>query len=138
VPVPQDTRDLPPALALRLLSRAGFGRIVYTRRALPIIRPVNHLVDGETIVIYSNRGTAASIADRQVVSYEADTIDEHTHRGWCVIATGTAELVTDPEEIDRYRGLLRTWLPGPREHLVRIHPDIITGVEFIDPPGGRR
>ncbi|MBB5918657.1 nitroimidazol reductase NimA-like FMN-containing flavoprotein (pyridoxamine 5'-phosphate oxidase superfamily) [Nocardia transvalensis] len=131
-PAQQVPRDLTTAESLRLLSRVRFGRIVFARYALPTIRPVNHIVDDEAIVIHANRGAAMS-PDRQVVAYEADTIDEHTHRGWCVIVTGTAEVVTDPGEVERYRGLLHPWLPGPRDHIVRIEPDIITGVEFVDP-----
>ncbi|MFI5782030.1 pyridoxamine 5'-phosphate oxidase family protein [Nocardia sp. NPDC051570] len=126
----QISRDLSTAEAFDLLSRVGIGRIVYTRYALPTIRPVNHLLDGETIVIHAHRGATLT---RQVVAYEADTIDQRTHRGWCVIVTGTAEPITDPQEIARCRSLLRPWLPGPRDHLVRIHPDIITGIEFVDP-----
>ncbi|WP_460696244.1 pyridoxamine 5'-phosphate oxidase family protein [Nocardia thraciensis] len=131
-PAQQVPRDLTNAESLRLLARVRFGRIVFARYALPTIRPVNHIVDDDAIVIHANRGTAVS-PDRQVVAYEADTIDERTHRGWCVIVTGTAEAVTDPDELERYRGLLRPWLPGPRDHIVRIEPDIITGVEFVDP-----
>jgi len=52
---------------------------------------------------------------------------------WCVIVTGSAEPVQDPDEIERCRGLLQSWLPGPREHLVRILPDMVTGLEFVDP-----
>ncbi|RDI63849.1 pyridoxamine 5'-phosphate oxidase family protein [Nocardia pseudobrasiliensis] len=130
--VQQVTRDLSTAEAFQLLSRVGVGRIVYTRYALPTIRPVNHLLDGETIVIHAHRG-ATLTADRQVVAYEADTIDERTRHGWCVIVTGTAEPITDPQQIAHYRTLLRPWLPGPRDQLVRIDPDIITGVEFVDP-----
>ncbi len=130
--VPQSSRDLTVAESLELLARVRFGRIVFSRYALPTIRPVNHIVDGETIVIHANRATTLS-PERQVVAYEADVIDEQTRRGWCVIVTGTAELVEDPDEVERYRELLRPWLPGPRDHVVRIFPDMVTGVEFIDP-----
>ncbi|MCM6777613.1 pyridoxamine 5'-phosphate oxidase family protein [Nocardia sp. CDC159] len=128
----QVSRDLSTAEALQLLTEARFGRIVYSRYALPTIRPVNHIVDGETIVVHAHRGSSLT-TDRQVVAFEADTIDERTHRGWCVIVTGTAEPITDPQELARYRTLLRPWLPGPRDHMVRIQPDIITGIEYLDP-----
>ncbi|MQY20791.1 pyridoxamine 5'-phosphate oxidase family protein [Nocardia macrotermitis] len=129
---PQGSRDLSSAESLRRLGQVRYGRIVFARYALPIIRPVNHIVDGETIVVHASRGAALS-AERQMVAYEADVIDESTRRGWCVIVTGAAEPVEDPDEIARYRELLRPWLPGPREHLVRILPDMVTGLEFVDP-----
>lgn len=130
--VPQASRDLTAAESLRRLASVRYGRIVFSRYTLPIIRPVNHIVDGETIIVHSNRG-AAQTPDPQVVAYEVDIIDEDTHRGWCVIVTGTAEPVEDATEIERYRALLQSWLPGPREHIVRIVPDRVTGLEFIDP-----
>jgi nitroimidazol reductase NimA-like FMN-containing flavoprotein (pyridoxamine 5'-phosphate oxidase superfamily) len=130
--VPQNSRDLTVTESLRLMSRVRFGRIVFSRYALPTIRPVNHIVDGETIVIHANRSVILS-PERQVVAYEADVIDEHTRRGWCVIVTGTTELIEDPGEVERCRALLRPWLPGPRDHVVRIVPDMVTGVEFVDP-----
>ncbi len=129
---PHSSRDLTSAESLRRLARVRFGRIVFSRYALPTIRPVNHLVDGETIVVHTNHSTTLSM-DRQVVAYEADVIDEHTRRGWCVIVTGTTEMIEDPDEAQRYRDELRPWLPGPGDHIVRIIPDMVTGVEFIDP-----
>lgn len=117
---------------MRLLGQVRVGRIVYSRYALPTIRPVNHMVDEESLIVHVPRGATLAV-DRQVVAYEADAIDERTRRGWCVIVTGTAEPLTDPAEIDRYRTLLGAWLPGPRDQMVRIEPDIITGVEYVDP-----
>ncbi len=42
-----------------------------------------------------------------VVAYEADVIDPETHLAWSVVVTGYARPVTDPEELSRYRALLR-------------------------------
>lgn len=127
---PQSSRDLTSAESLRRLSRVRFGRIVFSRYALPTIRPVNHFVDGETIVVHTNHSATLSL-ERQVVAYEADVIDERARRGWCVIVTGTTEMIEDPDEEQRYRDRLRPWLPGPGDHIVRIIPDMVTGVEFI-------
>lgn len=123
-------RELSTSDSLRLLGGARFGRVVFSRYALPTIRPVNHLVDGGQIVIHANPGTTLT-SDRQVVAYEADTIDPDTQRGWCVIVTGTAEEITDPSDLARYRRLLPTTLPGPRHRMVRIRPDFVMGVEYV-------
>lgn len=133
--VPSDTADpdcveahgLSDADSLGLLAGIGFGRIVFSRYALPAVRLVNHIVDDGLIVVDAGGDLSPY---RQVVAFEADTIDPRTRLGWCVIATGTAESVTDPAEIDRYHALLRPLLPGNRDHMVRIQPDIVTGIEY--------
>jgi hypothetical protein len=37
--------------SLRLLGGVAVGRVVFTRHALPAIRPVNHLVEDDKIII---------------------------------------------------------------------------------------
>ncbi|MFI1913944.1 pyridoxamine 5'-phosphate oxidase family protein [Nocardia sp. NPDC020380] len=125
-------RELSTAEALRLLSGVRFGRVVFTRHDMPTIRPVNHIVHNGTIVIPAN--ASALTGARQIVAFEADTIDHVTQTGWCVIVRGTAEEVTSREEIARMRLLLHSAIPGPRDRMVRIHPDIITGVEYLRSP----
>lgn len=89
------------AEALRLLGSVSLGRIVFTHQALPAVRPVNHLMDGEDIIVQLHDGaTLASIvaptqATGVVVAYEADVIDPETHIGWSVVVTGYAHRVTD-------------------------------------------
>ncbi|MFF3942931.1 pyridoxamine 5'-phosphate oxidase family protein [Streptomyces phaeofaciens] len=122
--------------ALRLLASVSLGRIVFTRNALPTVRPVNHvLIDGD-IVIRTHGDAALTRYTRQtggegaVVAYEADDIDPDTHLGWSVVVTGFARLVTDPRELARYRALLRPWVSQRMDHAVRISPDLITGVRL--------
>ena len=90
----RETVELTPAECWRLLADAPMGRIVFTEHAMPAIRPVNHLIEDETIVIRSHLGAAivshASAPDGAVVCYEADQIDPGRHTGWSVIATGVA------------------------------------------------
>ncbi|MDW8804326.1 pyridoxamine 5'-phosphate oxidase family protein, partial [Streptomyces scabiei] len=68
--------DLDSDEALRLLGTVSFGRIVFTRHALPTVRPVNHVLDRGEIVIRTHEGTAltarAQEADDRgvVVAYE--------------------------------------------------------------------
>ncbi|WP_280371705.1 pyridoxamine 5'-phosphate oxidase family protein [Nocardia wallacei] len=126
------SRELSTAQSLRLLSGVRFGRVVFSRYALPTIRPVNHAVVDDAIVIYANPGTTLS-SDRQVVTYEADTLDPATLLGWCVVVTGAAEELTDPDEIRRCRRVLPAALPGPRDRIIRIHPDIVLGIEYLTP-----
>ncbi|WP_225829916.1 pyridoxamine 5'-phosphate oxidase family protein [Streptomyces sp. NK08204] len=127
--------DLDPAEALRLLGSVPLGRIVFTRQALPTVRPVNHVLDGGDIVIRTHEGAALTSQARQsedtgvVVAYEADAIDPDTHLGWSVVVTGYARLVTDDDEVARIRTMLHPWAAQPgTDHAVRIHPDLVTGV----------
>ncbi|MDT0449564.1 pyridoxamine 5'-phosphate oxidase family protein [Streptomyces sp. DSM 40473] len=123
--------------ALRLLGSVSFGRVVFTQRALPAIRPVNHIVDGEDIVIRTHEG-AALVSYAQdagdpgvVVAYEADAIDPQTHLGWSVVVTGYARMVTDPEDLARYQAALRPWVDRTMDFTVRIHPEEITAVHLV-------
>ncbi|RDI50538.1 pyridoxamine 5'-phosphate oxidase family protein [Nocardia mexicana] len=125
------SRELSTAQSLQFLACVRFGRVVFSRYALPTIRPVNHFIDDDTIVIHANPGISLT-SDRQVVAYEADTIDHDTLLGWCVIVTGTAEEVEDPDEIARCREMLPATLPGSRDRIIRIYPDIVTGVEYME------
>jgi len=127
-------RELDSSEALRLLGGVSLGRVVFTRHALPQIRPVNHVMDGGDIVIRTHEGAALTShtgpADGPgvVVAYEADLIDPDTHLGWSVVVTGYAHLVTDPRELARYRAMLRPWVEQTMDYAVRIRPDLVTGV----------
>jgi hypothetical protein len=84
--------ELSPEESIRLLGSVSLGRIVFTARALPAIRPVNHLVDGDYIIIRTD-GNSPIISELKsepgsVVAYEADTIDPAEHLGWSVVVVG--------------------------------------------------
>ncbi|MFD7911899.1 MULTISPECIES: pyridoxamine 5'-phosphate oxidase family protein [unclassified Streptomyces] len=133
-------RELDRAEALRLLSTVSLGRIVFTQHALPAVRPVNHLVEGEDIIVRIHDGGAlaslAAPADAPgvVVAYEADDIDPVTHLGWSVVITGYARAVVDTDEVDRYAHLLRPWVARPMTSALRIHPDLVTGFRLEADP----
>ncbi|WP_405952527.1 pyridoxamine 5'-phosphate oxidase family protein [Streptomyces prunicolor] len=134
---PRRTVEIDDAEALRLLGSVPMGRIAFTRRALPTIRPVNHIVDDGNIVIRTHEGAALTSRTLQadgpgvVVAYEADAIDPATHLGWSVVVTGYAHLVTDTRELARYQALLRPWVRQPMDYAVRIHPDLVTGLLLV-------
>ncbi|EST19477.1 pyridoxamine 5'-phosphate oxidase family protein [Streptomyces roseochromogenus] len=134
--------DLGPGEALRLLGTVSLGRIVFTRQALPTVRPVNHVLDDGDIVIRTHEGAALTAHAGQesgkgvVVAYEADAIDPDTHLGWSVVVTGYARLVTDPVDLARVRTLLAPWAPyEDLDHAVRIRPHLVTGVLLTDGVG---
>ena len=116
--------------SLRLLTGAPFGRVVFTSRALPAIRLARHYVDDGDIVIRADeRAAVVSASDDArgvVVAYQADLIDAED-RGWCVLVTGTACLVGNPDQVARYQRVVPPWLAGETDQFIRIHPEIITG-----------
>ena len=136
---PRRCVELKHAEALRLLGSISLGRIVFTLRALPTVRPVNHLLDQGDIIIRTDAGSALAVhtegSDGRgvVVAYEADTIDPHSHLGWSVIATGYAQLVTSRNELDRYRQLLHPWVDQTMDYVIRIHTEELTGIRLISP-----
>ncbi|MET8765684.1 pyridoxamine 5'-phosphate oxidase family protein [Streptomyces sp. NPDC004658] len=133
---PRRSVELDSDEALRLLGGVSFGRIVFTRHALPTVRPVNHVLDNGDIVIRTHEGAALTARVGQaggqgvVVAYEADAIDPDTHLGWSVVVTGYAHLVTDAEELARYQALLSPWVHHTMDYAVRIRPELVTGVRL--------
>ena len=71
--------ELTVAESWQLLGSVSLGRVVFTLHAMPAIRPVNHLIDDETIIVRSHLGAAivarAAADDGAVVCYEADELD---------------------------------------------------------------
>lgn len=134
------TEELTAAECWRLLAGTSLGRIVFTRMALPAIRPVNHLVEDRTIIIRSHMGAAivyrAASGGGTVVCYEADELDPVARTGWSVIATGMAQLVRDPDVIARYRRKLEPWIGGEMDYVIAVKPQMITGLRITVPSAG--
>lgn len=121
--------------ALALLASVDMGRIVFTRNALPAIRPVNHaLVDGQLVIrTHEGAALAAAVDDPgTVVAYEADVIDPDTHLGWSVVVTGFARLVSDPDQLARYDDLVTPWFSRTMEHAVLIRLDMVNGFRMAE------
>ncbi len=120
--------------SLRLLRTVTVGRLVFTHLALPAIRPVNHLVDGDQVIIRAYVGTAIDTAvgsnSGMVVAYEADLIDPGTHLGWSVIIVGRASRLSGGEAA-HFRDLLRPWVDGGSDDVIAIHADMVDGFRLV-------
>ncbi len=114
---------------LRLLASARFGRIVYTRQALPAVELVNFALDHGDIIIKTDAGgKLAAAAAGAVVAFEADDVHPGDCSGWSVTVVGQARAVTGRDEAAGLERLgLRSWAPGDRDHFIRISPGIVTG-----------
>ncbi len=121
--------ELDRAECLELLKRPGIGRVVLSVRCLPVALPVNFCVLDEDVVFATDEGSKLDAAIRgKVVSVEVDDIDRIYHTGWSVLVTGVAELLTDPQDLERARHApLQPWAPGPHQFLVRVPSSVVSG-----------
>jgi nitroimidazol reductase NimA-like FMN-containing flavoprotein (pyridoxamine 5'-phosphate oxidase superfamily) len=84
-----------------LLGRRTLGRVAFTERALPSIRPVNYALVGHQIVLQTDPHGLGTRLDGQVVAFEVDEIDPVAETGWSVVVTGTARLLRSPSDLVR-------------------------------------
>lgn len=139
---PRRLVELPRAEAMELLASVPFGRVVFTARALPAVRPVNHIVEDGEIVLRTRSLAAISTALTEssggaigqppelVVAYEADLLDPVERLGWSVVVTGVARTVTDPDRLGRIAELLHPWVDSAMDAAVAITPEIVTAYRF--------
>jgi Pyridoxamine 5'-phosphate oxidase len=124
------------AEALRLLGSVQMGRVVFTHQALPAIRPVNHLLDGDSIVIRTSGDSALaqSVAVRGdvVVAYEADMIDPARQLGWSVIVVGRVGIVGEEQAAAGYLSRLQPWMAGKFDEIMKIQAEIVDGFRLVD------
>jgi len=126
--------ELSRAEGWQLLASVPVGRLVFTYQALPAIRPVNHLVEGDKIVTGLMAGSAFATSFRAggtVVAYEADSLDIAERSGWTVIVVGVARLETEADAVRHYRAQLRPWLSGATTDVLTISSEIVTGYRLM-------
>lgn len=100
--------NLPQCLAL-LRSRA-VGRVAYIDSGQPVIVPVNHVVDGASVVFRSLSGGKLDAGVLgQPVAFQMDDHDAARATGWSVLVRGRAMLVEDAEDTDRLETELASW-----------------------------
>lgn len=119
-----------------LLDTVKVARVAVVVNGVPQVVPVNHVVLDGDIVFRSGSGTKLTAAMLESpVAVELDRLDDEHLTGWSVLVSGRASVVTEPDlllHLDE-SGLV-TWAPGPRDDVVRVHVDTITGrsVELAD------
>jgi nitroimidazol reductase NimA-like FMN-containing flavoprotein (pyridoxamine 5'-phosphate oxidase superfamily) len=126
-------RELDHVECAELISDGGIGRIAFATPEGPEIYPVNFTVDSHAIhfrtTAYSRLGR---IVDGKDVAFEVDHLNWSTRQGWSVVLKGRAEVIDDPDEVDRLRELghePQPWAQGMRRLYVRIAWKEITGRE---------
>ena len=128
------------------LRRARVGRVAFVHNGEPLILPVNHDLDRETVVFRTAAGSKLAAAEAETpVAFEVDAFDVERRSGWSVVVRGSATVITDPEEITRLEPLgVWPWADAvDRPHWIRVRPSEITGREIVhststEPPIPRR
>jgi hypothetical protein len=129
--------ELDRATSLRLLGLVPYGRLVFTKNAMPAIRPVSHVIDDEEIVLPIGLPKHAvvdtpglRIGDGTVVAYQADALDITQRIGWSVVVTGLAFPLDDRQRIAKCQPQLHDWIATPTTEWIVLEPHLVTGVRF--------
>jgi nitroimidazol reductase NimA-like FMN-containing flavoprotein (pyridoxamine 5'-phosphate oxidase superfamily) len=128
----------------RLLASQAVGRVAVIVGHYPQVFPVNHIVDGHSILFRTGVGTKLWAIGRSNVTFEVDEIDPENRTGWSVMVRGSARevdlsrdvgVVVGPESARAAIGDL-PWAPGDRDHVVRIIADAVSGrrIHVAEPP----
>jgi nitroimidazol reductase NimA-like FMN-containing flavoprotein (pyridoxamine 5'-phosphate oxidase superfamily) len=112
-----------------LLRQAAVGRLGLSADSLPVILPVNFVVDGESVVFRTGAGLKLSAATAgDVACLEVDDIDAIGHGGWSVLVTGRLREITDPDELEAAQELpLAPWWHRVDQRYVRLSMDLLSG-----------
>jgi uncharacterized protein len=117
---------------VELLAQHNLGRLAFLAKVgvMPLIIPVNYVIDQDTVVFRSDPGSKLTAAILGApVAFEVDGgYNERDQTGWSVVVHGHAEEVTDPAELARLEQLpLVPWAPGAKAHYVRVRPGQVNG-----------
>lgn len=120
--------DLVPEVCWRLLGAQPVGRLGFVATGLPRIYPVNHRVDGESIVFRTERdGPIGGLFGGPPVVFEVDGADPAAETGWSVLVTGHLESIEDDAVIDALSTLaVHPWAPG-KDRWARLRPSQVSG-----------
>jgi nitroimidazol reductase NimA-like FMN-containing flavoprotein (pyridoxamine 5'-phosphate oxidase superfamily) len=119
-----------------LLQRHRFGRLALGIQGWPAILPVNYLYDGTSVIIRTAPGAKLDEAPMTAVAFEIDDADRFGHWGWSVLIQGPAfDITTSADELSEHlRDLpVRPWVPGARDHWLKIAAVRISGRAFGEP-----
>jgi nitroimidazol reductase NimA-like FMN-containing flavoprotein (pyridoxamine 5'-phosphate oxidase superfamily) len=113
---------------LELLGQCSLGRVAFTERALPAIRPVSYVLVGHQLVLSTQAEGLGRRLDGQVVAFEVDDIDAADGSGRSVVVMGTARLLRSPGELMRLAAdPLVSLAGGDHDARICIVPGEITG-----------
>jgi nitroimidazol reductase NimA-like FMN-containing flavoprotein (pyridoxamine 5'-phosphate oxidase superfamily) len=121
--------DLVPDVCWKLIDRVPIGRLGFVFRGTPKVLPVNHAVDGESVVFRTAADTMLhTLGEGSRVAFEVDGADADAQTGWSVVVEGRVIELHDSDELARLADIgLHPWAPGVRDHWMRLVPARVTG-----------
>lgn len=67
------------------------------------------------------------------MAFEVDWVVPSWQVGWSVVVRGQAQVVTDPDDLERMRRLaLLPWSAGAKEHFIKIDATLVSGRRLTD------
>lgn len=132
---PSVVEVMSPEDCLRFLeSTTTVGRLAFRSSRGQQLLPVNFVFRNERVYFSTSRDSVLSeLADGcDDVAFEIDYPDRLTQHAWSVLVTGSTTQVSD-DEVDLAGPPPRPWAPGPRDVLVELTPDTITGRRIRNP-----
>jgi len=116
----------------RLLATRRWGRLLVVVADHPEVFPVDHLVDGRSLLVRTEEGTKLRAALGARVGFEVDEVDDDARLGWTVMLGGYANEVFDPHELDHVEVDADEALwTGDRVHWMRIVPFKVSGRRLV-------
>jgi uncharacterized protein len=123
-----ETTVMSRAECLRRLAGTDVGRIGLSVDAMPVILPMSFAMLDDDVVIRASWGSKldAAVHDR-VVCFEADGQESPGGEGWSVLVTGRAEIIRNPQVLERAGQLpLRPW-SSRDNRFIRIPAEVVSG-----------
>lgn len=116
----------------RYLESAYIGRLAVINGAVPEIFPVNFVPVDRSLLFRTAPGTKLrSLLSGAAVAFETDGLSTYSTEVWSVVAKGIPEPVPQGEApIELADPDREPWMPGPKEHLIRIRPTEVSGRRF--------
>ena len=124
------TRELSEDECWQRLREAPYGRIAAAAAGEVDIFPVNHVVDGSTIVFRTSPGTKLlELTIHHGVAFEIDGFTET--EAFSVVVKGSAEEFDRQSEVEAAERLgVTPWAPEEKDRWVRITPTAVHGRTF--------
>lgn len=114
---------------LELVASLRVGRVAYADDEGPVVLPVNHVLDGESVLfrVSPNSEFAKHLGDGQPASFQVDDFEDFNMSGWSVLIRGTTQLVAEDEP----HADANPWAEGDRTLNVRIVPTSVSGRRLL-------
>jgi uncharacterized protein len=124
------------ARCVALLATVHIGRVVFTSRAMPAVRPVRFAVRDDAVWFRMPAGDMwlAGVLDN-VVAFAVDHVTPDLDAGWFVTVLGRASEVRDRRLVQEVAALLPAAAPD-EDRYVRVLVESVSG-RRIRPPGTR-